>query len=85
MTQKPEERVMHAAKMLGGESATLPGGVPHVLVEMDEGVEASVCFFASSQTWRVYYPFGIERRFQHVTTHNNLEEVEARLQEIEGN
>lgn len=83
--QRIEERMRRAAKMLGGTFVTSARGTPHILVEIDQGVEASVCFFASSQTWRVFYPFGVDRPHQHVTTHRSLEEVEARIEEIEGN
>jgi len=83
MTYTIDERVRTSARLLGGEFCVSKRGTPHVLVEIDEGVEASVCYFASSKTWRVYYPFGLERRHQEVTTHNTIEEVETRLQEIE--
>jgi hypothetical protein len=72
-------RIKHAAERLKCAWRISNRGVPHLLVQIGSQ-QASVAWFGSTRTWRVFYPYlGSNQQKQ---TCKTLHEVERYLQDL---
>ena len=51
------DKVREAAKSLGGEFKIASRGVPYFVLRQHKGVDYSVCYFAKTKTWKVFWPY----------------------------
>lgn len=70
------------AASLGGLFRISRAGVPHIVLDVGSGRRASVCFFARTRKWRVFFPYCEFDKQQIKTTHEGVPQVMDRLAEL---
>jgi len=75
-------KTQRGAEILGGRFRICHNEVPHIVVDLGDGHQASVCFFGRNRTWKVFFPYGESKEKQIQVSLSEISQVQEQLNQL---